>query len=180
MKTPGTTVSDNVCSSTPLREHTLPPQQGLYNPRFEHDACGIGFVAHIEGRRTHKTVEMTLEALANHAHRGGVADDRKTGDGAGILTQIPYEFFHRELERVGIEPPSPSDLAVGQLFLFRQDESDRERARQIIRQVCAKRKLEVLHFRSVPVIDSATGKKLIHKNKAARHKSRLNQHIRNM
>ncbi len=85
----------------------LPAKQGLYDPRFEHDACGIGFVAHVEGRRTHKVLDMALEALCNHAHRGAVADDRKTGDGAGILTQLPYEFFNRELQRVGITPPTP-------------------------------------------------------------------------
>jgi glutamate synthase (NADPH/NADH) large chain len=72
---------------------TLPPKQGLYDPRFEHDACGIGFVAHVEGRRSHRVLEMGLEALRNHAHRGAVADDRKTGDGAGILTQLPHEFL---------------------------------------------------------------------------------------
>ncbi len=84
------------------QQNGLPPAQGLYDPRFEHDACGIGFVAHIEGRRSHKVLQMGLEALRNHAHRGAVADDRKTGDGAGILTQLPYEFFKRELLRVGI------------------------------------------------------------------------------
>ncbi|MCX6046068.1 MAG: glutamate synthase large subunit [Chloroflexi bacterium] len=137
----------------------LPPKQGLYDPRFEHDACGIGFVAHIEGRRSHRVVEMALEALRNHAHRGAVADDRKTGDGAGILTQLPYEFISRELRRLGIEPPAPGDLAVGQLFLFRQDEADRARARQIIIDVLTELKLEVLTFRSVPVVDSALGRR---------------------
>ena len=76
--------------------------QGLYNPLFEHDACGIGFVAHVEGRRSHRVLEMALEALRNHAHRGAVADDRKTGDGAGVLTQLPHELFARELQRMGL------------------------------------------------------------------------------
>lgn len=137
----------------------FPPAQGMYDPRFEKDACGIGFVANIEGRRSHKVVEMGLEALGNHSHRGAVADDRKTGDGAGILTQIPYEFFSRELERTGITPPPPSDLAVGQLFMFRQDQEDRARAREIIHEVMADLKLEVLTFRNVPVIDSALGRR---------------------
>ena len=137
----------------------LPPAQGLYDPRFERDACGIGFVAHIEGRRSHRVLQMGLEALGNHAHRGAVADDRKTGDGAGILTQLPYEFFKRELLRLGVQPPPSGDLAVGQLFLFRQDPDDRERARGIIRAVCAEFGLEVLTFRSVPVIDSALGRR---------------------
>ena len=83
----------------------FPVAQGLYNPAYEHDNCGIGFVAHVEGRRSHRTLQMALEALRNHAHRGAVADDRKTGDGAGILTQLPYEFFNRELRRMGKERP---------------------------------------------------------------------------
>ena len=135
----------------------LPPKQGLYDPRFEHDACGIGFVTHVEGRRSHTVVEMALEALANHSHRGAVADDRKTGDGAGILTQLPYEFFNRELRRLNIEPPPIGDLAVGQLYLFRQDEEDRKRAKVIIMEVLQEFNLDVLAFRSVPVIDSALG-----------------------
>lgn len=137
----------------------LPAAQGMYDPRFEHDACGIGFVAHIEGRRTHRVLEMGLEALRNHAHRGAVADDRKTADGAGILTQLPYEFFKRELQRVGITPPPNGDLAVGQLFLFRQDADDREDARRIIRTVCSEFGLEVLSYRSVPVVDEALGQR---------------------
>ncbi len=137
----------------------LPAKQGLYDPRFEHDACGIGFVAQVEGRRSHRVLQMGLEALANHAHRGAVADDRKTGDGAGILTQLPYEFFNRELRRMGCEPPPAGDLAVGQLYLFRQDEADRQRAKQVIHEVCAEFQLEVLTFRSVPVIDTALGRR---------------------
>ena len=137
----------------------LPPKQGLYDPRFERDACGIGFVAHIEGRRSHKVLRMALEALCNHAHRGAVADDRKTGDGAGVLTQLPYEFFRRELGRMGIQAPPPGDLAVGQLFLFRHDPEDRARARQIIQEVCQELGLEVLTYRSVPVIESALGRR---------------------
>jgi glutamate synthase (ferredoxin) len=132
---------------------------GLYDPRFEHDACGIGFVAHVEGRRTHRTLQMALEALRNHAHRGAVGDDRKTGDGAGILTQIPYEFFNRELKRMGVEPPAPADLAVGQLFLNRQNGEDRAMAREIIRQVLTEMNLDVLTFRSMPVIEAALGRR---------------------
>ncbi len=134
-----------------------PPKQGLYDSRFEHDACGIGFVTHVEGRRSHTVVEMALEALANHSHRGAVADDRKTGDGAGILTQLPYEFFNRELRRLNMEPPPIGDLAIGQLYLFRQDEADRKRAKAIIAEVLQEFNLDVLAFRSVPVIDSALG-----------------------
>ena len=101
---------------------------------------------------------MALEALGNHAHRGAVADDRKTGDGAGLLTQLPYEFFKRELSRLEIDAPPASDLAVGQLYLFRQDADDRARAREIIREVLAEMHVDVLAFRSVPVIEEALGR----------------------
>lgn len=148
-------------NSTQAALGNLPAKQGLYDPRFEHDACGIGFVAHIEGKRSHRVLEMALEALANHAHRGAIGDDRKTGDGAGILTQLPYTFFSRELQRVGKAAPPPGDLAVGQLFLFRQDEADRDQSRQIITEVLAEFKLEVLAFRSVPVIEDALGRRAI-------------------
>ncbi len=137
----------------------LPAAAGLYHPRHEHDACGIGFVAHIEGKRSHRVLEMGLEALCKHAHRGAVADDRKTGDGAGILTQLPHEFFNRELRRMGIDAPPPADLAVGQLFLNRQNGEDRAQAREIIRATLRKLKLEVLTFRSVPVIETALGER---------------------
>ncbi|MCB0045160.1 MAG: glutamate synthase large subunit [Caldilineaceae bacterium] len=135
----------------------LPARQGLYDPRFEHDACGIGFVTHVEGKRSHRVLQMGLEALCNHAHRGAVADDRKTGDGAGILTQLPHEFFNRELQQNNMATVAPADLAVGQLFLHRQDGEDRARARAVIREVLEELKLEVLTFRSVPVIENALG-----------------------
>ena len=105
---------------------------------------------------------MGLEALRNHAHRGAVADDRKTGDGAGILTQLPYEFFARELSRMGVEPPPPGDLAVGQLFLNKANGEDRALAREVLREVLAELKLEMIAFRSVPVIESALGQRALY------------------
>ena len=126
-------------------------------PAAERDACGIGFVAHVEGGRSHEVLRMALDALCNHAHRGAIADDGKSGDGAGILSQIPYRFFVRELKQIGVEAPPVSDLAVGQLFLNRHDADDRERAREVVRQVASDLALEVLAFRSVPVITSVLG-----------------------
>ncbi len=127
-------------------------------PDRERDACGIGFVAHVEGRRTHEVLAMVLEALCNHAHRGAMADDRKSGDGAGILTQIPYEFYARELGQLGLPVPQVSDLAVGQLFLSRSP-ADREKAQVVIRRVLEQLRLETLTFRSVPVIESVLGER---------------------
>ncbi len=132
---------------------------GLYDPRFEHDACGIGFVAHVDGRRNHRVLQMALEALCNHAHRGAVADDRKSGDGAGVLSQLPHEFFNRELLRMGIEPPHAADLAVGQFFLNLHNGADRAKAREIVREVLTELRVEVLTFRSVPVIEAALGRR---------------------
>jgi len=149
-------------STNPQLSWSLPPRRGLYDPRFEHDACGIGFVAHVEGRRSHRVLEMGLEALRNHAHRGAVADDRKTGDGAGILTQLPHEFFSRELRRMGIEPPAQGDLAVGQIFFNKGNGEDRALARDLIQEILGELKLEVLAFRSVPVIESALGQRALY------------------
>ena len=129
-------------------------------PDRERDACGIGFVAHVEGRRTHEVLDMALEALSNHAHRGALDEDRKTGDGAGILSQIPYEFYARELDHMGLEVPPVSDLAVGQLFLS-QSPADRARAQDLIRSVLARLRLETLTFRSVPVIESVLGERAL-------------------
>jgi glutamate synthase (ferredoxin) len=148
--------------TNPQLSWSLPPRQGLYDPRFEHDACGIGFVAHVEGRRSHRVLEMGLEALRNHAHRGAVADDRKTGDGAGILTQIPHEFFSRELRRMSVEPPAQGDLAVGQIFFHKGNGEDRAMARDLIQEILTGLKLEVLAFRSVPVIESALGQRALY------------------
>lgn len=89
----------------------------LYQPRFEHDACGIGLIADIPGRRTHEIVSLAVEALANLEHRGGVAADAGTGDGAGILTQIPVNFFAQLL---GLREVKYGDLAVGMFFADRQ------------------------------------------------------------
>jgi glutamate synthase domain-containing protein 1 len=105
---------------------------------------------------------MGLEALRNHAHRGAVADDRKTGDGAGILTQIPHEFFSRELRRMGVEPPAQGDLAVGQIFFNKGNGEDRALARDLIQEILTELKLEVLAFRSVPVIESALGQRALY------------------
>ena len=89
---------------------------GLYDPLYEHDACGLGFVARIDGRPTRETVEEGLEVLLNLEHRGTTGSDPETGDGAGILTQIPDGFFRRECRELGIELPAPGRYGVGVIF----------------------------------------------------------------
>src|SRR5689334_12568099 len=100
------------------QDHTgLPPRQGLYDPQFEHDACGVGFVAHIKGQRSHAIVRKALELLVNLEHRGACGCEVNTGDGAGILLQMPDLFFRAEAERLGFTLPAPGDYGVAMTFL---------------------------------------------------------------
>jgi glutamate synthase domain-containing protein 1 len=82
-------------------------QLGLYDPRYEHDACGVGFVAHIKGQKSHRIVSQALELLVNLLHRGACGCEANTGDGAGILLQMPDTFFRKEAARLGITLPPP-------------------------------------------------------------------------
>ncbi len=82
----------------------LPPAQGLYDPRHEHDACGIGFVAKIKGQKSHDIIVKGIQVLINLTHRGACGCDPETGDGAGVLIQIPHKFFARECAKPGLHP----------------------------------------------------------------------------
>src|SRR2546427_942326 len=95
----------------------LPPAQGLYDPMHEHDACGIGFVADMSGHKSHDIVLKGIQILENLVHRGACGCDPQTGDGAGILIQIPHAFFDRECKSLGISLPAPGDYGVGMIFL---------------------------------------------------------------
>ena len=91
--------------------------QGLYDPSNEHDACGVGFVAHIKGSKSHSIIEQGLLILKNLAHRGAVGADKLMGDGAGILIQLPDQFFREEMSKQGVELPPPGEYGVGMVFL---------------------------------------------------------------
>ena len=91
--------------------------QGLYDPAFEHDACGIGFVASIKGNKNHQHISDALTVLENMEHRGASGSEANTGDGAGIMIQIPHEFFFNELLAQGIHLPNSKEYGVGFLFL---------------------------------------------------------------
>ncbi|MDP9382392.1 MAG: glutamate synthase large subunit [Chloroflexota bacterium] len=108
-------------NSVPLPKDQLPlayPQTaGLYDPRYEHDACGVAFVADVKGRRSHDTVAQALQALENLLHRGATGSEANTGDGAGVLLQIPHNFLSRECSRLGFTLPDPGRYAVGMVFL---------------------------------------------------------------
>src|SRR6266446_5725985 len=107
-----------------------PPARGLYDPRLDKDACGVGFIADIKGRKSQKIVEDALTILLNLEHRGAVGADPRAGDGAGILVQIPHKFFARKTTELGFTLPPPGQYAVGYLFMPRDPEW-----RQAIRDV---------------------------------------------
>jgi len=100
-----------------MTPHSLPLKQGLYDPRYEHDACGVGFVVDLKNRQSHDIVRDALQILNNLEHRGACGCEKNTGDGAGILLQTPHRFFAQECERLGIRLPAPGDYAAGMLFL---------------------------------------------------------------
>ena len=102
-----------------LNANGLPPAQGLYDPRNEHDACGVGFVANMHNAKSHELVKMGLQILLNLDHRGAVGADPKAGDGCGMLLQIPHRFFSEEAQRLGFSLPEPGLYAVGALFMPR-------------------------------------------------------------
>ena len=90
--------------------------RGLYTPELEHDACGIGFVANINGTKTNQNLRDALSMLENMEHRGGKGSSPKTGDGAGVLIQLPYEFFDEECNRLGFKLPAAGSYGVGMVF----------------------------------------------------------------
>jgi glutamate synthase (ferredoxin) len=128
----------------------------LTDPFFERDACGTGFLADLHAHASHKLVRDSLTMIGRLSHRGAVSADGKTGDGSGILTQIPYKLLARELEQSRITPPLEGDLAVGMCFIPR-DRAARARAKEIAEQVFAAHHLEFLMWREVPVSLEALG-----------------------
>jgi glutamate synthase (NADPH/NADH) large chain/glutamate synthase (ferredoxin) len=129
----------------------------LYDARFEHDACGVGFVAHTSGKRSHKTVRMGIQSVCNLTHRGAVGGDTQTGDGAGILTQLPRRFFLLEEPRLGWRLDHESELGVGMLFMPRGDEDAYALCRALIEYVITTKGLGLLGWRDVPVDQSVIG-----------------------
>jgi len=128
--------------------------QGLYDPRHEHDACGMGFIVQLNAKRTHQIVEKALEILKNLAHRGACGCDPETGDGAGILIQIPHEFFARELP---FALPPPGKYGVGMMFLP-VEPHERLLAEGAAERIAIEEGLEILGWRDIPVNVDAIGR----------------------
>ena len=133
-----------------------PQRQGLYDPANEHDACGVGFVCHIKGEKSHEIVEQGLLILKNLTHRGAVGADPKASDGAGILVQIPDRFFREELARQGIKLPPPGQYGVGMVFLPREPASRIACEYEIERAIKDEGQV-LLGWRDVPVDNSDLG-----------------------
>src|SRR5690554_3411186 len=128
----------------------LPSKQGLYDPANEHDACGVGFVAHIKGKQTHEIVLQGLEILKNLDHRGAVGADPLQGDGAGILIQIPDQLYREEMATQGVTLPPSGEYGVGMVFLPKERASLLACEGEIERAVRAEGQ-KVLGWRDVPV-----------------------------
>ncbi len=135
----------------------LPKRQGLYTPEQEHDACGVGFIAHIKGQQSHAIVAQGLQILRNLTHRGAVGADPLAGDGAGILVQMPDAFLRREFTKQQVELPKAGDYAVGMLFLPR-DAGTRAACEKIISEVVAEEGQLLLGWRDVPSNNARLGK----------------------
>ena len=128
----------------------LPPAHGLYRPEFEHDSCGVGFVAHIKGKRSHKIIEDADHLLCRMDHRGARGAEPNTGDGAGMVTALPHEFLARVArETFGVTLPEPGKFAAGVVFLP-TDAAERERCKATVAALCAEEGQTLVGWRVVP------------------------------
>lgn len=134
----------------------LPPKQGLYDPRFEHDACGVGFIVHMQGHRSHAIVEQALTILQNLEHRGACGAETNTGDGAGILIQIPDSFLQKVAAAAEIPLPEAGQYGVGMVYTS-PDAAERQRGEEIFERIVAEEGQKVLGWRDVPTDDSSLG-----------------------
>ena len=142
-------------SETEAFEGFEPPQaQGLYDPAYEHDSCGVGFIADLKGRKSHQIVSDALKILANLEHRGAVGADPLAGDGAGVLIQIPHDFLKDECKKLGFTLPPAGRYAVGHIFMPR-DERLRAHCERVWTRVVKEEGLELLGWRTVPVDNSS-------------------------
>jgi glutamate synthase (NADPH/NADH) large chain len=139
-----------------MSHRLLPPKQGLYDPRHEHDACGVGFIAHIKGRKSHNIVCQGLEILKNLTHRGAVGADPLAGDGAGMLLQLPDAFFSAQAAKLGIVLPEAGHYAVGMVFLPRNADSRADCEKMLTDFIVAEGQT-VLGWRDVPVDNTGLG-----------------------
>lgn len=136
------------------------PQQGLYRPQFEHDNCGIGAVVNIKGEKSRTVVENALKIVEKLEHRAGKDAEGKTGDGVGILVQMPYSFFKKETSELGFDIGGEGDFGVG-MFFFPQNELKRNQAKKMFEIILQRNGMEFLGWRKVPSVPSVLGQKAL-------------------
>lgn len=135
----------------------FPERQGLYDPRYEHDACGIGFLANIKGKKSNDILRQALTVLKNLSHRGGLGSEPTSGDGAGILLQIPHAHYKKVCSSIGISLPDPEDYGTGIVFLP-NDSAKRTKLEQEFERIIQDEGQNFLGFRDVPIDPSMLGK----------------------
>ncbi len=139
-----------------MNSNALPVKQGLYDPQFEHDACGVGFIVHKSGQKSHAIVEQGLTILENLEHRGACGCETNTGDGAGILMQIPHKFLVKVAAAENITLPEAGHYGVGMVYAS-PDAEARKKGRQIFEKLVEAEGLKVLGWRDVPTDNSSLG-----------------------
>src|SRR4051812_33363230 len=135
---------------------SLPPKQGLYDPQHEHDSCGVGFVVDMKGRKSHDILEKAIQILVNLEHRGACGCEKNTGDGAGVLLQVPHAFLTRECARLGFGLPPEGGYGVGLVFLP-TDASDRAFCEEAVERIAREEGQTFLGWRDVPTDSSMIG-----------------------
>jgi glutamate synthase (ferredoxin) len=140
-----------------MTHYAMPARQGLYDPAFEHDACGVGFVVDLRNRKSHDMVQKALQVLLNLQHRGACGCEANTGDGAGILLQMPHRFFEATADDIGIRLPEPKGYGVGMVFLP-TDPQDRQQCERLFEEVVVREGQRFLGWRTVPVEPGPLGK----------------------
>jgi glutamate synthase (ferredoxin) len=139
-----------------MKRTELPPTQGLYNPQFEHDACGVGFIVHMKGEKSHSIIEQALTILENLEHRGACGCETNTGDGAGILMQVPHRFLKKVAATEGITLPEIGQYGVGMSYCS-PDPMARAQSRMAFEAIVAAEGQRVLGWRDVPTDNSSLG-----------------------
>ena len=140
-----------------VRWHGLPPKHGLYDPRFEHDACGVGFVVNIKGKKSHEIVSQGIQILLNLDHRGACGCEPNTGDGAGILVQLPHTFFQKAAKAGGFILPAPGEYGVAMIYVSK-DEEARHPCERIFERIVREEGQTILGWRTVPTQNKNLGK----------------------
>lgn len=139
-----------------MKTFNVPKKQGLYDPQFEHDACGVGFVVNIKGKPSHEIVQQALTVLVNLDHRGACGCEPNTGDGAGILMQMPDVFLRKECNHLGFELPKRGEYGVAMIFTS-PNAPERNSARHLLEKILHEEQVELLGWREVPTNNSPLG-----------------------